>query len=184
MTLAELIENIKSGNPDTRTRAWLAAGEVGAPAIKPLAELAGDNDPEVARAARYGLKKIVRAAGAPGGDSASVIKALLDVLAGDAPAAVKRDILWRLSEIGDDSAVEPVVAFLSSGELREDARCALQRIPAESAVIALKHALSSAEADYKPALAESLRRRGVPLANIPSARLTPCRETKVTPVGR
>jgi len=62
----QLIAQIKDGSDKVRTEAWLGAGDVGAPAVKPLAEVMTDSDLEVARAAKRALWKIVRHTGRPG----------------------------------------------------------------------------------------------------------------------
>ena len=51
----ELIAGIKSDSDKVRTEAWQSAGEVGAPAVKPLAEVMTDDNLEVARAAKRAL---------------------------------------------------------------------------------------------------------------------------------
>ena len=65
-----------------------------------------------------------------------------------------RELLWMLSEIGDDQAVAPMAELLKHDELREDARMALERIPGEASLLALEGALKSAPADFKTNLAQ------------------------------
>jgi hypothetical protein len=62
----KLIGKIKDKSDEVRAKAWLSAGEVGAPAVKPLAAVMTDEDLEVARAAKRGLWKIVRYVGRRG----------------------------------------------------------------------------------------------------------------------
>jgi hypothetical protein len=88
-----------------------------------------------------------------------------------------------LSEIGDDKAVDPLAALLTDKDLREDARAALQRIPGKKSLAALKAALATAPEDYKPAIAVSLRVRGVPVAGYPSKKLVPTKKTNVKAVS-
>ena len=52
LTLNELLSQINSADSDVRTEAWLRAGEVGAPAIRPLAAILARNAPIVDRRAR------------------------------------------------------------------------------------------------------------------------------------
>ncbi|HUT44918.1 MAG TPA: hypothetical protein VMX36_01485, partial [Sedimentisphaerales bacterium] len=61
----ELIAGIKDSSDKVRTEAWLDAGPVGAPAVKPLAKVMTDDDLEVARAAKRALWQIVRYTGRP-----------------------------------------------------------------------------------------------------------------------
>lgn len=51
LTLDALLAKITSGDAEVRTQAWLAAGSVGAPAIKPLAAVMRRTEPVVARLA-------------------------------------------------------------------------------------------------------------------------------------
>jgi len=182
-----LITKIKDQDDKVRTEAWLGAGEVGAPAVKPLAAVMTDSDMEVARAAKRGLWRIVHHVGRPGADDEekAVVAELIALLAGDdQPASVRREVLWMLSEIGGDEVVPHSVALLTDKDLREDARMALQRIPGGASVAALKSALTSAADDFKPNLAQSLRQRGQTVAGIPCQKLTPTKKTTVKPVGR
>jgi HEAT repeat protein len=100
---------------------------------------------------------------------------------GSSPTQVRREVVWMLSEIGSARAVGPMAALLTDQALREDARCALTRHPAPGAVKALKSALTTAPEDFKPALAESLRVRGVELEGYPSRKLVPTAQTTVAP---
>jgi hypothetical protein len=74
-----------------------------------------------------------------------------------------------------------MAALLTEKELREDARCALTRHPAPSAVAALNSALVTAPEDFKYALAESLRQRGEKVEGYPSRKLVPMAQTTVAP---
>jgi HEAT repeat protein len=188
MTVDELIAKIKSSDDKVRSAAWLAAGEVGAPAVQPLAAVMTDpaSELEVGRSARRALWKIVRHAGRPGAgaEKKAAIPAVLALLADDRPAPLRREALWMLSEIGGDESVDAIARLLANQELRDDARCALQRIPGEKSLGALKAALAAANDDFKSAVAESLRVRGVAVPDVPSKKLVPTKRTSVTPVGR
>jgi HEAT repeat protein len=52
LTLNDLLAQIRSADEDVRTEAWLRAGEVGAPAIRPLAAILAQNGPIVDRRAK------------------------------------------------------------------------------------------------------------------------------------
>jgi hypothetical protein len=133
-------------------------------------------DFEIARAAKRALWQVVHYAGRPGAgaEATAVADALLPLLK-TAPNAVRRELLWMLSEIAGESAVPGMAALLGDAELREDARCSLQRIPGTAAVAALKQALGSAPEEFKYALAESLRARGEKVDGYPSRKLVPTR---------
>jgi len=179
---ASLLEKIQSGDPEVRTQAWLGAGEVGAPALKPLSQLAAEGELEVRRAAQRAMWKIVRHAGhpaAPAADRQKVVQALNELLADSQPAAMRREVLWMLSEIAGDESVDRIARLLGNSELREDARMVLDRIPGDKSLGALKTALEKANDDFKFAVAESLRRRGVETPGIPSQKLVPTRQTGV-----
>jgi hypothetical protein len=182
----ELIAKIKSQDEKVRTQGWLGAGQVGAAAVQPLAETMTDAHLEVALAAKRALAQIVHDAGRPGADEQkkAVVARLLLLLGDDRPAAVRREALWLISEIGGDESVDAVAALLTNAELREDARCVLQRIPGDKSLAALRAGLESLPADFRPAVAESLRTRGVPVRGYPDQKLVPTKRTGVKQVGR
>ena len=162
MKLEELVVGIQSDKPEVRTAAWQEAGTIGASAIRPLAKLCIEGGLEVGRAARRGLERIVRMVGAPGVQPAksAVIRELLSLLGDDQPVALRRDVLWLLSEIGGGESVEPIVALLMHDALREDARMVLERIPGEESLAALRSALGVVPEGFRPNIAQSLRARG------------------------
>ena len=82
-----------------------------------------------------------------------------------------------LSEIAGTNSVEPVAGLLKNDELREDARMVLERIPAKSAVAALKAGFEAAPEDFKPNIAQSLRNRGQEVAGYPREKLMPKKKT-------
>lgn len=176
----EFIARIRSTDDSVRGPGWQNAGPQGAPAVKPLAEVMTDADFEIARSAKRALYVIVRHAGRPGAakDTRAVTDELISLLSGR-PTVVRREALWLLSEIGGDAAVAPMAALLTDVELREDARCALTRLPGSRATSALKSALASAPGEFKYALADSLRARGEKVRGYPSRKLVPTRQTSV-----
>ena len=180
----ELIAKIKDKNDKVRTEAWLGAGKVGASAVKPLAEVMTVKDLEVARAAKRALWKIVRHAGRPRArdEKRAVTAELITLLGDDQPTAVRREVLWMLSEIGDSKSIEPIAALLSNKQLREDARMVLQRIPNKRAIAALKAGLKTAPKDFKLNIAQSLRQRGAKVRGLPCVKLVPTKKTNVKPL--
>jgi HEAT repeat protein len=180
-----LIGKIKDGDPNVRTEAWLGAGEVGAPAVKPLADVMTDENLEVARAAKRALWRIVRLAGAPGADGRkeAVERELIDLLRGRSPVAVSREVLWMLSEIGGRNSIRPIARSMRQKELVEDARMVLERIPDKRAVRALKAAFEAVPEEFKSNIAQSLRKRGEEVAGYPCQKLVPTLKTNVKPVG-
>ena len=137
-----------------------------------------DADFEISRCAKRALYKIVRHAGRPGAskEAQAVEKELIPLLQSSA-VPVRREVLWMLSEIGGDDAIAPMAALLTDKEVREDARCALMRLPGTKATAALKSAFDSAPEEFKFALAESLRVRGEKVTGYPSQKLVPTRAT-------
>lgn len=172
-----LINKIKSSDAETRTAAWQSAGDVGAPAVQPLAIVMTDDDLEVARAAKRAMWKIVRHTGRPGAVNAKtrVVGKLCGLLGADQPVSVRREVVWMLSEIGGMASIRPLAELLSEKHLREDARCALERIPIKRAVQALKAGMEVAPEDFKPNIAQSLRKRGVKVAGYPCVKLVPAK---------
>ena len=180
----KLVAKIKNKSDKVRAEAWLSAGEVGAPAVRPLAAVMTDKDLEVARAAKRGLWKIVRHIGRPGagGEKRAVTAELIALLSDNQPTPVRREVLWMLSEIGQNKTVEAVAALLSNSELREDARMVLQRIPGRKSIAALRAGLKAAPRNFKINIAQSLRQRGVRVRGLPCVKLVPTKKTNVKPV--
>jgi len=185
MDTNHLIKRIKDKDDKVRADAWLNAGLVGAPAVTPLAEVMTTGSLEVARAAKRALWKIVRHAGRPGADDEKkpVVAELAPLLADDQPLAVRREVLWMLSEIGGDESIDAVAALLSNAELREDARMALQRLPGPKSLAALESGLAAVPDDFKLNIAQSLRQRGVEVPGLPCVKLVPTKKTNVKPVA-
>lgn len=178
--VADLVAKIKSTDDKVRGPAWQNAGPVGAPAVVPLGEVMTHADFEIARSARRAIERIVRHAGRPGADAErKAVAAELVKLLAHANPIVRRHAVWMLSEIGDDPAVEPMAALLNDAEVREDARCALERLPGRAATVALRQALATAPEQFKYALAHSLRVRGEQVDGYPSQKLVPTKQTGV-----
>jgi len=180
----KLIAGIKDKDDQVRTKAWLGAGQVGSAAVRPLAKVMTDKEPEVARAAKRGLWKLVRHAGRPGAgaERKAVDDELVVLLGDDQPASVRREVLWMLSEIGGRKSVDAIAALLSNRQLREDARMTLQRIRSKKAVAVLKAALQAAPEDFKLNIAQSLRQRGVEVDGLACVKLVPTKKTNVKPL--
>ena len=109
------------------------------------------------------------------------------LLGDDEPVAVRREAVWMISELCVGvGCVEPVAGLLKNQELRDDARCCLQRLPGEKATTALIDALEAATDDFKYALAHAVRSRGVEVdqKKYPCQKLVPSRQTQVQPVAQ
>jgi hypothetical protein len=127
---------------------------------------------EIARSAKRAAWKIVRHAGRKGADTErAAVEAELLPLVKHEDAAVRREVLWMLSEIGGNDSVEAIAAGVA----------ALERIPGRKSLQALKKALETAPEDYRPAIAQSLRVRGEKVKGYPSQKLVPTRGTTVKP---
>ncbi len=186
LTFDVLMKDIQSTDDAVRAAARDHAGAVGAKAVGPLAKIAASGELEIARAAKRAMQNIVYHAGRPGAaDEAKAVAAELLKLLGDSqPVQLRRDVLWMTWQIASEEAVDPVAALLADKELGEDARMALERLPGDKATAALQAALAKADAAAKPALAHSLRVRGVETPGVPDLRLKPTKKTAVQPVGR
>ncbi len=187
ITLPMLLEAIQGDDPEVRTLAWQAAGQVGAKAMKPLAVIVVEGDLEVGRAAKRAMWQIVRTVGAPDAkkrEKRAVENRLIEMMGPDTPDAVRREVFWMLSEIGGDATVAALreqESIVDDEKMREDARCMLERIPTQSAVDLLQDALEEVPAEFAPAVAHSLRLRGVEvsLEDYPDAKLVPTKQTSV-----
>ncbi len=191
LNVNELIAAITDPDDKVRAAAWEDAGKYGAAAVKPLADVMTDDRPEVARAAKHGLWKVVRYVGRPGADQQreQVEAELCGLVNGDRPDAVIREVLWMLSEIGGNATIEAireVTDMMDRKEIRDDARSTIQRIPGDFAITTLEEALDFAPDDFKANLAQALRKRGVKLSerDYPCQKLVPTKKTQVKPVGR
>jgi len=180
----ELIAGIKSSSAEVRTEAWQSAGKAGAPAVKPLAKVMTDDNLEVARAAKRALWQIVRYTGRPGANQErrAVETELVGLLGDEKPVAVRREILWMLSEIGARRSIEAIAGLLKNEELREDARMSLERIPNRRSLAALKAGFEAVPEAFKPNIAQSLRKRGEEVAGYPCKKLVPTKKTDVKPL--
>ena len=182
-SLAEFITRIQSPDDAISGPAWQGAQIYGPAAIQPLADMMGSGDFEVARKAKRALYIITRHAGRPGAaNEASAAESALITALRRNQATVRREALWMLSEIGGDRAVRPMAALLTDEEAREDARAALMRLPGKRATAALRAAFRAAPEPFKYALADALRKRGAQVEGYPTRKLTPSKQTTVTPV--
>ena len=178
--VTKLIADLQSSDDAVRGAAWQGAATLGAPAVKPLAGVMNHPQFETARAAKRALWSIVRHAARPkAAPERKAVQSELLALLPSAPASVRRELVWMLSEIGDTTVIEPLAALLAEADLREDARCALERIPGAKATRALEQALRTVPENFRPAIANSLRVRGRKVASYPSQKLTPTKPTTV-----
>jgi HEAT repeat protein len=146
-----------------RSAACQEAERWSAVAVRLLVEImaTAEANVEVARAAKRALWRIVHRSGRPRNARGrrAVAAGLLAALA-SGPIPVRRELLWMLGEIGDGRAVVAIAPLLGNLELREEARCALQRIPGRQATNALKAARATETTQFKRALDAALRGRG------------------------
>lgn len=189
LTVEKLLELLKSDDPFVRRDAWLKAGPLGADALASLADLAANAELEISRAANRAMWQIVRYAGAPGRETErqAVVQALAELLGNTRfPVQLRRDMVWMLSEIIKDEETDESIALglLMDPELGEDIRMGLQRINGPRAVAVLKAGYAKAQGEFKTALACSLRKCNVAIAEPPCPKLVPRKQTRVKPVGR
>jgi HEAT repeat protein len=175
-SVIDLVGRLSSNDDNIRGDAWQQAGPAGAGAVGPAAALWTSPDFEVARSARRAVWNIVHHAGRPGAATeARAVEAALLPLLGHREAVVRREAVWMLSEIGGDDSVEPLAKLLSDRDVREDARCGLERLPGGRSVKALQDALETVPEEFRYAVAESLRKRGLKVEGYPSRKLAPTR---------
>jgi hypothetical protein len=118
-------------------------------------------------AAKKALSKIIRHASRPGAteERAAAVSELLNLLDERQPISLRREAIAMLAEIAGDEAVGPLAALLKVPGLREDARRALERIPSGQSLDALQAGLAVVPDDFKINIAQSLRARGVEVAD-------------------
>jgi HEAT repeat protein len=182
--VAALVAALRSKKDPARADAIHNAPALGTAAITALCPLLADTDNEVFRAGKRALLAIVRNAGrgkSLGKAAQAAETQLLIALENTAHAQARREIIWMLSEIGSNPTVQALTSLLNQSEVQEDARCALERIPGNASLKALRNALKSAPEPFRPALAESLRKRGEQVKAYPSQRLTPTKKTSIKP---
>jgi HEAT repeat protein len=179
-TVETLLVQLKSPDENVSGPAWQSAGPCGAKAVQGLGKLMADDDFEVARSAKRALMNVVWYAGRPGAEkeARAVQKELIQLLKEKQPV-VRKCAVWMLSEIGNEKAVPSMATLLTEKETREDARCAILRMPREAALYALRRALKTVPDDFKYALADSLRTLGEPVAGFTSTKLVPTAKTEV-----
>lgn len=174
--VTKLIEDLKSDDPEVRTAAWLKADEAGPGALKPLADLVSDGEMEVSRAAKRAMWKIVRSLGSPQSSSSlqeELVEQLQVLLTGSVAQPVRREALWMFSEVSSPDDAKTLAPLLRDAELREDARCALERIPGEVALEVLRQGLAQAPDEFKMNIVQSLRARGEEVPGHPCQKLVP-----------
>jgi HEAT repeat protein len=181
-TPTDIANALKSTNDSQRADALKAARTAGAAAVPAIAPLLADPQTETRRAAKRALSSIVYAAGHDGRlgkPAAQAEQALITALSQLTDTQARRDVAWLLSEIGDGPTVKALATLLTHPDLREDARCTLERIPGRVSLNTLKSAFKTSPEDFKYALADSLRKRGETVRDYPSKRLTPLKPTTV-----
>jgi hypothetical protein len=194
LTVKQLIARLEDRDAEVRAAAVQNAGKLGAAAVIPLAKLMAETEEEpdqleVGRAAKRALWAIVRHVGRPGADNERrAVEGRLCRLLYGRQVAVGREVLWMLSEIGGDEAVaaiREIPGILEDTDIRDDARCAVERIPGEAAKWALLDGLEASTDDFRLALAHSMRVHGVEVdeKKYPPQKLIPTKQTKVEPVS-
>ena len=179
------VARLQSEDDKTRANAWYGAGPMGAAGVPQAAALITNPSREIALAASRALQQIAHYAGRPGADAERVaaVGAFVKLLDSKQATRVRLVAVSALSEIAGQEAGEAIAALLVEPDLREAARMALERLPGEKSLAALRSALAQAPADFKPNLAQSIRRRGVEVPDVPDGKLTPSKPTQVQPAS-
>jgi len=179
--LNELLQKIKDADDKVRADASEKLINLGPAAVQPLVNTMEDKNFEIARSAKRTLWKMARHSGKPGADNEreKICIQLFKALESELSVQTKRELLWMLSEIGGDEAVSQISKFFNNNYLKEDARCCVERIPSKKAISALQTAFKKADEEFKYALAESLRARGVRVEGYQSKKLIPTRKTNI-----
>lgn len=162
--LKEFLDQIKSNDVNVSYQASTTAGPMGAQAVMPLAEVMKLDIRTNGRAATLALQNIVHHAARPGAqtEARAVAEELLRVAAVPTqPRAVRGNCLYLVGFIGSPEAIPALVKLLDDRVIREDARMALERIPGDESLGALRKAAETAPADFRKNLQQSLHNRGL-----------------------
>ena len=163
-TLQETLKQLKSDDMTERYQAWESAGPLGPTAVRPLAELMKLDVRTVGKAGKLALQNVVNYAGKPGSeaDAKAVAKELMIVAADPRnPRMVRADALYFIGTIGGVEQIPGLVKLLADRVVREDARQALERVPGEESLAAMKTAATNVQADFKKNIQQSLHNRGL-----------------------
>jgi HEAT repeat protein len=140
-----LVKGLNDPSPDVRAEAWKTAGEAGAEAVAPLADLLAAQDPEVSIAAAKALDNIADFVSRPGAQKGRpAVAAELAKLLDPAKAPVVRTTAVRLLALcGGDAEARAVANLLTDSDatLADDARVTLQQMPGYLALRALMDAM-------------------------------------------
>jgi hypothetical protein len=160
---AALIEKIKNPDETVHYDAWQKAGPEGASAVAPLADLITSDDKGVGKAARGALQNIAYYSARPGsrGDAHAVSSELLKVAQSSRPYAVRALALHLLGFTADSRMARDIGKLLEDATVREDARMCVERIPGSGSLAVLKHFETTAPADFKPNVEQSLHNRAL-----------------------
>jgi HEAT repeat protein len=162
--LKETLEQLKSEDMKVRNAAMEAAGPLGPTAVAPLAELMKLDVRTSGRDAKLALQNVVNYSGRPGAETeAKAVTAELLKVASSAnhPRFIRGDALCWVGYIGGPDAIPALVKLLDDRVIREDARTALERIPGEQSLAALKKAESAGATDFRKNIQQSIRNRGL-----------------------
>ncbi|HEY3282365.1 MAG TPA: HEAT repeat domain-containing protein [Armatimonadota bacterium] len=175
LVLADLegtVSGLREGDSAKRNAAIASAADLGAAGIGPVGDLVGSTDPKASRAAHAALEAIVHKSTRQGARSEArmVASELAKLLTASHPLKTRAEAAHLLGMVGGAPVVPALAAQLSDPALREEARLALERIPDKSAGTALRSALKTAPADFRPALEQSLAHRASSFRTIGLAR--------------
>jgi hypothetical protein len=140
----------------------LASGWRGAKTMMALAEMAALKDRSNAKGAKWTMEIRAHQAARPGAEKErqAVTSELLKLAADKAqPAPIRGEALFLLGFTAGNRDVPAIAPLLNDPDTRDEARMALERIPGSASLNALKSALRTAPADFRPALEQSVRNR-------------------------
>ena len=160
----QVVREIQSQDAGDWYKATQEAGPLGPEAVKPLADLMKLDDRTKGRAAKLSLQAVVHTAAAPGNDAQrkAVAAELLKLASTPGyPRIVRSDLLYFVGLVGGAEQVPGLAKLLDDRIVREDARMALERIPGDESLAALKKASTSGATDFRRNIAQSLHNRAL-----------------------
>jgi aconitase B len=162
--LQETLKQLKSEDMNDRYKAWDAAGPLGASAVKPLVAVSKMDNRTFGKAGKLALQNVVNYAGRPGAEdeAKAIAKELMQVAADPSnPRMIRADALYFIGTIGGSAEIPGLAKLLQDRVIREEARQALERIPGDESLAALKTAATTGATDFHRNIQQSLYNRAL-----------------------
>ena len=164
MDINEYLAHIQSADAAVRYAAWKSAWQQKSDAVVPLSKLAASPDKGVAKAASAALPILAHHSARPGAyeEAEAVANELIKVAeSADYTMPVRANALLLIGCIAPAQLVPRVAKLMANDELREEVRMAVERIPGNPSVHALKAGLKSTPESFHKNIEQSLHNRSL-----------------------